>query len=498
MLTKSDFTRFIQCKKYLWLYKNRKDLLPDEVDKNLQKIFDEGYKIETYAYKLFPEGQDAQVEEFKESIFKTTKLVEEKASTIFQPTFSAKNLFCRCDILKLADNGGSYDIYEVKSSTSVKDINIYDMAFQKICLEGAGLKVGKLFIYYTNNKYVRSGEIEPNKLLELEDVTDQVKYLEEETRLRIEKALEIMKEKDEPDQRMLKQCDKPNQCTFLDYCWKDIPKKSIYSIAGRLNEKKLNMLLDQGIMEIKDIPEDVVTSKAGLIHWNVEKTGKVHLEKDNIGDELEKLEYPLYFLDYETFASGVPLFDGYRPHQRMTYQYSLHIQGKEGEKLKHYEYLARGFQDPSPGLAQELSKLIGKKGTVLAWSMGFEKGCNREMGERYPEFAAFFEDINKRTFDLMSIFRKGFYVHKDFHGSSSIKKVLPVLCPDLSYAEMDIHEGATASNKWRDMIDPKTSQADAEKIYNDLIKYCELDTFAMVRILEELRKMFSLSSRTKR
>ncbi|NQV12761.1 MAG: DUF2779 domain-containing protein [Parcubacteria group bacterium] len=498
MLTKSDFIKFIQCKKYLWLFKNRKDLLPEEVDENLQKIFAEGYKIETYAYKLFPEGQNAQVEEFKESIFKTTKLVEEKAPTIFQPTFSAKNLFCRCDILKLADNGESHDIYEVKSSTSVKDINIYDMAFQKICSEGAGLKVGKIFIYHINNKYVRAGEIEPDKLLELEDVTDQVKHLEEETKLQIEKALKIIEGKDEPDQRILKQCDKPYECTLLGHCWKDIPKKSIYSIAGRLNEKKLNMLLDEGIVEIKDIPEGVVTSKAGLRHLNAEKTGEVHIEKDNIKDELEKLEYPLYFLDYETFYPGVPLFDGYRPYQHMTYQYSLHVQEKEGAELKHYEYLAKGWEDPSPGLAKELKKLIGKKGTVLAWNMSFEKGCNREMGERYPEFAEFFEDINNRMFDLMSIFRKGFYVHKDFHGGASIKKVLPVLCPDLSYSEMDIHEGATASNKWGDMIDPETSKQDAEKIYNDLIKYCELDTFAMVRILEELRKVFSLSSRTKR
>ena len=488
MLTKSDFIKFIQCKKYLWLYKNRKDLLPEEVDENLQKIFDEGYNVETYAYKLFPDGENAQVEGFKESIFETTKLIKEKASVIFQPTFSAKNLFCRSDILKLDDDGESYDIYEVKSSTSVKDINIYDLAFQKICLEGAGLKVGKLFIYHINNKYVKSGEIEPDKLLELEEVMDQVKYLEEEVGLQIEKALEIMKEKDEPGQRILKQCNNPYECTFLDYCWQNIPKKSIYSIAGGLNEKKLNMLLDEGIMEIKDIPEGVVTSKAGLRQMKAEKTGQVHIEKDNIKNELEKLEYPLYFLDYETFASGVPLFDGYRPYQRMIFQYSLHVQESEGAELKHYEYLARGFKDPSLGLAKELSKLVDREGTILAWNMGFEKGCNREMGERYPEFAEFFTDANNRVFDLMSIFRKGFYVHKDFHGSASIKKVLPVLCSDLKYSELDIHEGETASNKWREMIDLKISKQEAEKIYEDLIKYCELDTLAMVRILEELKK----------
>lgn len=490
MLTKSDFLKFIQCKKYLWLHKNRKDLLPEEVDENLQKIFDEGYKVETYAYKLFPGGVEAQVEGFRESIIETSKLIKEKAPVIFQPTFSAKNLFCRSDILKLGDDGEFYDIYEVKSSTSVKDINIYDLAFQKKCLEAAGLKVGKLFIYHINNKYIKSGEIEPDKLLELEDVTNQVKHLEEEVRLMIDKALKDMKEKGEPAVRILKQCKNPYECDFIGYCWKDLPEKSIYSIAGGLNENKLNMLIDEGIIEIKDIPDGVVTSKAGLRQMRAEKMDEVHIEKGNIKDELDKLEYPLYFLDYETFAPGVPLFDGYRPYQRMTYQFSLHVQEREGGELKHYEYLAQGFEDPSPGLARELSKLIGSKGIILSWNMGFEKGCNREMGERYPEFAEFFKDVNERTFDLMNIFRKGFYVHKDFHGSSSIKKVLPVLCPDLSYAEMDIHEGATASNKWRDMIDPDASDKEAKKIHDDLLKYCEMDTYAMVRILEELRGLF--------
>lgn len=498
MLTKSDFLKYIQCKKYLWLYKNRKDLLPEDVDLNQQKIFDEGYHVEQYAYELFPGGVDAEVkDDIKKSIIKTKEFIENGAPIIFQPTFSGNNLFCRNDIIKRSKDKESFDIYEVKSSTSVKDINIYDLAFQKLCLEGLGIRTRKLFIYHVNNQYVLSGKIEPKKLLELEDVTDQVKYLEGETKLQIENALKIMRKKTEVKVRILKQCNNPYKCTFLDYCWKDIPDKSIYSIAGGLNEKKLNMLLDEGIIRIKDIPEGVVTSKAGLRHYRAEKDNEIHLETDNIQDELKKLKYPLYFLDYETFAPGVPLFDKYRPYQRMTYQYSLHIQEKpfdsaqgiKGGELQHFEYLAKGWQDPSPGLARALSKLIGGKGSVIAWNMCFEKGCNKEMGERYPEFASFFADVNERMFDLMAIFKRGYYVHKDFHGSASIKQVLPVLCPDLKYTDLDIQEGETASNKWREMIDPETSDKESKKIYADLLQYCALDTMAMVRILEEVRKM---------
>jgi hypothetical protein len=488
-ITKSDFIKFIQCPKYVWLYKHRKDLIPEEIDASLQHIFDEGYHIESYAYKLFPGGIDAQVEGFKESISKTKDLMSDKTSIIFQPTITGSDLFCRGDIIKLNEDGESWDIYEVKSSTEVKEINIHDLAFQKLCFESAGYTVGKIFLVYINNQYIKNGEIEADKLLQMEDISEQVDYLKDETESEVKKALDIIKQKEEPVVRILKQCTAPYACTFLDYCWKDIPKKSIYSIAGGLNETKLNMLLDEGILEIKDIPEGVITSSKGLMHHHVEKHDKVHIEQENINDELSNLEYPLYFLDYETFAPGVPLFDGYRPYQRMTFQYSLHIQDKPGGELKHYEYLAKDYEDPSHGLAEDLSNRIGKTGTVIAWNMSFEKGCNTEMGDRYPEFASFFEDVNNRMFDLMQVFKKGFYVDKEFHGSASLKKVLPVLVPDLSYNELEIHDGGTASNSWGDMINPETEEKKKKEIYDNLMKYCELDTLAMVRILEFLQKI---------
>ena len=242
-------------------------------------------------------------------------------------------------------------------------------------------------------------------------------------------------------------------------------------------------------MKIKNIPEGIVTSTAGLRHYQAVKSETTHIELENIKEELAQLKYPLYFLDYETFAPGVPLFDGYRPYQRMTFQYSLHVQEKPGGKLKHYAYLAENWEDPSFGLANELKKQIGNVGTIVAWNMGFEKGCNSEMGERYPEFASFFNDVNDRMFDLMQVFKKGYYVHKDFHGSASLKKVLPTLIPELSYGDLGIHEGGTASNKWREMISPEMGSKEKKKIYNNLLEYCELDTLAMVKILEYLNNL---------
>jgi len=138
--------------------------------------------------------------------------------------------------------------------------------------------------------------------------------------------------------------------------------------------------LDEGILEIKDIPDGIITSVAGLRHHHAVKHETIHIEPENIQEELTQLQYPIYFLDYETYATGVPLFDGYRPYQRMTFQFSLHIQEEPNSPLKHFAYLAKDWEDPSLGLATELKKLIGPTGSVIAWNMGFEKGCNSEMG----------------------------------------------------------------------------------------------------------------------
>jgi hypothetical protein len=178
----------------------------------------------------------------------------------------------------------------------------------------------------------------------------------------------------------------------------------------------------------------------------------------------------------------------------------VHVLPKPKAKLQHYEFLADKYADPALDLAKALSKIIKSKGNVIAWNASFEMGCNEEMGKRYPKYKKFFQSVNKRMYDLMMIFRNGYYVHKDFQGSASLKKVLPVLVPKLSYQKLNIHEGGTASDSWREMIEPISpnlvdkhalSQAEGEKgqIYNDLLKYCELDTLAMVEILKALEKV---------
>jgi len=487
MLTKSDFVKYTQCYKYLWLHKYRKDLLP-EIDSASQRVFDEGYNVESYAYKLFPGGIDAEVDNFKESLSRTKQLLAKGQGTIFQPSVSDYKLYCRADIIKFNTRTSKWDIYEVKSSTGVKDIHLLDLAFQKVCFEQCKVKIGKMYVVHINNKYVRQGEIEPKKLFQKSEVTAEVVALIKQVKLDVSKAHEVLSIKQEPSVKILNQCNSPYSCNFIDHCWGHVPEHSIYDIAGGLSDDKLEMLLDQGILAIKDIPDGFLTHKKGIQHHHAVKHRKVFIDKSAIASEMAQIKYPVYFLDYETNSPAVPLFDGYRPYQRMVFQYSLHIQRSPQAKLEHYEYLASKLEEPSIGLVKSLKKNIGLTGTVIAWNKGFEKGCNAEMGERHPGYAKFLVSVNRRMYDLMDTFKKGYYVHHDFMGSASIKKVLPVLVPKLSYKKLNIQEGGTASASWLRMVDGRMNDREARQTYKDLLKYCELDTLAMVEILKVLNR----------
>ena len=486
IISKSDYIKYYQCPKALWLYKNRKDLIPPDIQEQMAGLMAIGQAAEDQAYKLFPKGASVPSGSFREGVDNTTKMILDKVPVIFQASFWNNDLYCRSDIINHNPEDDTWDIYEVKSATKVKPEYLPDLAFQKIALQEAGLKVKNTLVIYVNNKYVRQGEIEPEKLLVTEDVTAVVDKLIEYIRGDIDEIYGLIKKREEPVVRIVKQCYDPYPCMFVEYCWKDIPEHNIYNVYP--SEAEINRLLDDNIVDLADVPAGVITKDKYKLYYEAHKADKVIADKEAIQKELNKYEYPLYFLDYETNSPGVPKYDGYRPYQRMTFQYSLHVQEKPGGEIKHYEYLAEKNEDPSPGLAESLRTQIGPKGSVVAWYMGFEAGCNTEMGERYPEHAEFFADVNSRLVDLMEFFSKGYYVDKNFFGSSSLKKVLPVIAPHLSYEDLNIQEGMAASDSWPTLIGDELNEQEKQDLKNDMLKYCALDTFAMVEIFRVLKE----------
>lgn len=492
-LSKSEYIMFLKHPAWLWLKRNDKKKLP-EPDANLQAMFDAGNLFEEYAEKRFENITRVGFDSYSEYLDmpdRTQKALSGGARTLSQARFEADiddySITCIVDIIeKVEDN--TFDLYEIKSSTKVKPDHIEDLAFQLTVLETAGYKVRNISVIYCNNSYVRQGDIDTNELTAIEDISVQVRSKQESTKRNIAAAINTISQPSIPDIT-------PRRAKLNGYReWLEIflsirpvdDKYSIYNLA-QITPEQLGNLEDMHISSIKDVPEDFNLKPVQERQIEATKLGKPIVDIKKIAKFLDKLEYPIYFLDYETLASVIPPFDGLKPYQQLPFQYSLHILNSPDAKLEHREFLHTLDSNPVPELLTQLQKDIGNSGSVLVWYEGFEKACNTLMANMMPEYKVILQSINDRVVDLMVPFQKGWYVDRDFMGSASIKNVLPVIAPELSYKDMDISEGASAQRLWMGAVyDHTHNELDKDKLMESLRAYCELDTYAMVKIFEFL------------
>lgn len=488
-LTKTDFKEFLLCQKCLWVKKKRpEEYIEGEFSLFLQKLIKDGYEVEAYVQKLFPYG--VEVTGLKEILLEKTRGFLKEKQTMFQATFeSPEGLFAKIDVLQFNENTGKWDLYEIKASseikTDIKHNHIKDVVFQTILAEQAGVKVGTSNIIYINKEYRRSGEVNPHSLFVIEDVTALVKEEKEEVQNAIKVALEML----DRDEVSLKGCD----CVYKSHGqWCDMfatfnPQVPDYSVHHIVQGKKLLQLVDDGILDIHDIPEDFELTDIQQGKVTLQRLGKPLIDVSAIRETLSALTFPLYFLDYETYASPIPLLDGYKTNQNLVFQMSLHILQEDGT-LEHFEYLAEKLEGATEGLVRTLKEHIGPVGNVVVWYESFEKLRNAELAELHPEYRDFFMDINARVFDLMKPFKKD-YQHPAFKGSASIKNVLPVLLPELSYKTLEIQNGTMALSEWEKMIKGEMSDSQKGSVRENLLKYCALDTLAMVEIYKKLKEL---------
>lgn len=494
-LSKSEYVMFLKHPAWLWLKKHDKKKLP-EPDANLQALFDAGNLFEIYAETRFDKLTRIGFENYDEYLSmpaRTQKAIEAQKGQLSQARFVAEfgenSITCIVDVIERVDQN-TFDLYEIKSSTSVKPEHIEDLAFQTTVLEKAGYKVRNIAVIYCNNQYVRNGEIDALSMSVLQDVTDQVRARLEQTNRTVMAAFQTiaLEEMPDPTPRRAKMGAFREWLEIFATLQPNDDPYSIYKLC-RPTPEQLGQLEDMHISSLKDVPADFELGKKQ--QWQVEATklGEPLIKPEKITSFIESLQYPLYFLDYETLSSVVPPFDGLKPYQQLPFQYSLHIIDKPNGDLQHKEFLHTLDTNPLPELLTQLQKDIGEEGTVLVWYEGFEKTCNDLMGRLQPEFADFLSGVNNRVVDLMLPFDKGYYIDKDFYGSASIKKVLPVLAPELSYGDMDIQEGASAQRLWMQAVyENAFSQAETNRIMENLRQYCQLDTYAMVRIFEVLQQ----------
>jgi len=348
--------------------------------------------------------------------------------------------------------------------------------------------VRNIAVIHINNNYVKNGEIDYLEFTSITDITDEVRANLGMIKGRIDDALKVMTDTKPPDfsPRYCKMYS-TNEWLAIYRGLETIEDYSIYDLAQAT--KVIGPLEDLGIKRIADIPSEFPLSSKQNLQYLATKKDRAVIDNEKIKGFLGTFEYPLYFLDYETAAGAMPPFDGSKPWQQVPFQYSLHVIGSPGGEVIHKEYLHRDKNNPVPNLVNKLTEHIGKTGSVISWNKRFEIGCNNTMGSMYPEFKEFLDDINTRMVDLADPFFKSWFVDKDFLGSASLKYVLPVMVPELSYDDLAIQEGGSAQRLWMDAIIRGKEDIDKEELFDSLVKYCHLDTLAMVEIYKVLDEL---------
>lgn len=487
-LSKSLYTKGIQCPKALWLKKYKKEVLTPP-DASALARFEAGNIVGDLACKLFAGGKEVPYDtSFGKMIALTKQWIDDGMKSIYEATFDFDGILVMIDILCI-DNDG-VRIYEVKSSTSLKDIYLHDVSIQHYVLENLGFNIKSANVVHINSSYVRGDRLDINELFKIADVTDEIKALQKNIPLRLLEFESYLKDKEnEPDIAIGKHCKTPYECDAFDYCWRvqrDIPKYSIFNIFN-IGSKKQIELYSKGIVDIGDIPDnfDMTANQAQAVQ--IYKTKQTYIDKESIRKFIGALDYPIYHLDFETFQQVVPLWRGISPFEQIPFQYSLHIKYEDG-RVEHKEFLADEEMDPRWELAKKLCEDIPQDATVLAYNMSFEKGVIKKLALNYEELGSHLLNINENMKDLMIPFAKKWYVTPEMQGSYSIKYVLPALIPKMAQAYQElkgVKNGSDAMNVFANLS--KMENDEKEKMRSSLLQYCKLDTLAMVKILEKLK-----------
>lgn len=472
VLSKTDFLIYKDCEKNAWIKIHK----PTVYKSKPLSVFDQGLlqmgnEVDVLARDLFPQGR-------------------------YQESFATDEFKAIGDII-VTNNDGTSDLYEVKASNNGEDkkakdeLYTYDLAFQYNVMSELDMAPRKTFLVRLNKEYVREGALNIEKLFTKEDFTERVKAVAEQVKMEMQLAYEILSLEKEPAGHC--RCitrGRSAHCTTFSYSNPDVPAYSIHDISRIGNsKKKLEELVDSGIFSLADIPAEFPLSDKQWNQVRASQTGREVIMHEEIAEFLEKIVFPVSFFDYETFAAAIPRFDGYSPFKHIPFQFSMYVLQSHDADPEHKEFLFTEQVKPDKELIKFLYDNLPEKGSVVVWSKKFEKGINDDLAKRNPESAVFLQDVNSRIADLMDIFSDELYVHPDFKGKTSIKYILPVLVPSLSYKVLSIQEGATAMDTWNKIVTGQFSSADAEKAAENLREYCKLDTYAMYAIWRELYRL---------
>lgn len=493
-LSKSKYVAGCQCPKILWMNQHR----PDQFDPGVQNqaILTTGDNVGDLAMGYFgPFVEIPYQRGAYEAMARTTQeLIQQRTPVICEATFFQDGCFCMVDILRVEPDGRVH-LVEVKSSTHVKPYHLLDAAFQLWLLEKIGLTIGSVSLMHLNADYVREGALNLQELFTIEDITEQAHELAQQVPDAVRDFTNLCADPTEPVVPIGPQCDDPFTCGYKGWCWRDVPTPNVHDLASMRATKAWD-LHERGIVTFEDLASAEGTFALKLTERQQNQvraalgTQEAVIKPDEVRAFLSTIRYPLYFLDFETIMPAVPPYSGLRPYQQLVTQYSLHWQDEPGGALHHTEFLADPGEDPRRATAERLVADIPVDACVLAYNMSFEKSRIRELADTFPDLREHLMAIHDNVVDLMIPFQQGSVYLPAMGGSYSIKYVLPALFPndpELDYSQLEgVHNGGEAMDAYERLANlPPEERA---SVAESLLRYCELDTYAMVKILERLRE----------
>ena len=486
LLSESRFGAGLQCPKRLYLQCYSPELA-EAPDVSQQAVMDSGIAVGRLARQVFAAGRliEEKYYEHDAAVATTAKAIADgSAPSIFEAAFTSDDVRVRVDGLS-RNADGTFDLVEVKSSTSVKEEHIPDVAIQLYVLEGSGIAVRRACLLHIDNTYVyEGGSYDLGRLFQLEDVTDQARaFVRSEVSESLAGMREALGREEPPELEIGRQCRNPYQCDFYRHCREGAPEHHVEQLPRARNEL-IQDLLGAGVRDIHDIPE--VFPGLSATQRRVRDcvvTGHPYVGP-GLASALGAVEQPVHFLDFETFNPALPVYPGTRPNQVIPFQWSLHVRDSGGN-LNHRSFLHDGAGDPREAFSVSLLEAIEPMGTIVIYS-SYEQTILRQLADTLPRYSDRLLALGDRMLDLLAVVRAHYY-HPGFHGSYSIKAVLPALVPELGYDDLEIQEGGHASVAFAQMIAPETEGAERERLRQALLAYCRRDTEAMVRIFDALR-----------
>lgn len=490
-LSKSRLMAFRQCAKRLWLEVHQPALREDSAQ--AEAGFAVGHDVGDIARQIYdPAGIGQTIDMFTEgrqaALERTQQLLQTSSAPVFEAGFAAEGALAFADVLLPVRKAGAkvWRMVEVKSSTSVKDYHLDDVAIQAFVARQAGVPLASVALAHIDSSWVYPGGGDYSGLLLENDLSQQAFARTEEVRQWLSDAHTVVRKKSAPNILTGAQCSEPFECGFYGHCSAQEPQAD-YPVGHlpKLQSRAIKTLLeDRSVNDMRQVPDALLNEMQLRVKTHT-LAGSTFFDAAGAAADLAAHKLPALFLDFETIQFAVPIWKGTRPYQQIPFQFSLHRLTRTG-RLSHSDFLDLSGQDPSRTFAEALTAACGGSGPIFVYNAAFERTRISELAQRFATFRPALLAIHERIVDLYPIARQRYY-HPGQQGSWSIKKVLPAIAPDLAYEQLDgVQDGGMAMDAFREAISPSTSAARKTQIQQQLLDYCQLDTYAMVRLWQFL------------